>query len=218
MGLGPSASTVGQEQLISGNVGKQQASMQYRVVDATKKLARDLGFMLWHDQWKEIPGQIPIEGAEGYSLPANWTPEDREGDFFDYNFDIDVYSMPYQSPSEKANALSQLLTTIYIPAMQLLAQQGGQVNFKELTDIFANLFNMPRLKQIVQFTGMTPEMAAGGGGGPEEGAGPTSTNRTYTRKSVAGGGTQQGRMATMQQQWAGTSAPQNDAMLARPPG
>jgi hypothetical protein len=217
LGLGASADTVGQEQLIHGSVSKKIAQMQYRVVDGAKRIIRDLGYLLWQDKAKTIPGTMPVEGADGYSVDVTWTPEDREGDFFDYNFSIDLHSMPYEAPAQKigkiANALQQLAGAA--PLQQVLMAQGGQVNFQKLVEIYADLMNEPRLAQVIQFTGALPSQEPMQG---MESRMPAATNRTYTRKSIPSGGTQQSRNLARQQAWAGASqnTPAQEASLSRP--
>jgi hypothetical protein len=193
LGLGAQADTVGQEQLIHGSVGKKVASMQSRVVDATCRVIHDLGYMLWYDRFKQIPGEIPIEGTE-YAYRADWTPEERLGNFMEYEFDVDIFSMPYSSPAQKSQALTTLLAQLG-PYAQMMMQQGGMIDFQELVNQFADLYNLPGLKEIVKFTGV-PEQMGGGG----EGAGmPDSTTRTYNRHSSSSGGQEQ---AQADQGWA----------------
>ena len=149
MGLGPSAETAKQEDLIQGAVSKKVASMQYRVVDASVRLIKDLGYMLWKDQFLSIQSQTPIEGTE-YSFDSTWTPDYREGNFEEYEINIDLHSMPYQSPSSKVAALNQLMTQIYAPLSNLMMQQGGSYNLQELTSIYADLLNLPQLRDVIQ--------------------------------------------------------------------
>lgn len=203
LGLGAQADTASQESLIHGAVSKKEAGMQYKVVDGTKRLIRDLGYMLWQDKVKVIPGRLPIEGAEGYSVDATWSPEDREGDFFDYNFDIDVHSMPYQSPSQRINSLMRILNETVMPGAQMLMSQGGTINFSAIIDTLAELTNEPRLKEWIQFANapLEPEPGMQGNQPPM----PATTNRTYTRRS-SGGPTAQGRSVQAQQGWAALAA------------
>jgi hypothetical protein len=221
MGLGAQADTASQETLIHSAVSKKEANMQYRVIDGARCVIRDLGHMLWHDQFKVLSGQEQVEGLEGYTVDMTWTPQDREGDFMDYNFDIDLYSMPYQSPAQKVTALNQLLTQIYAPLANVLMQQGGSINLQALTNIYAEMLSMPRLKEVVQFAQPLPEES-----GPAPGMGehdrdtplPSQTNRTYTRKNVATGGTLASRQHIQQQAWMGGSVnPQQAASMGRAP-
>ena len=52
-GLGPSAETATQDKLIHGAVSKREANMQYRVVDFTANICKDLGWLLWNDEVTE---------------------------------------------------------------------------------------------------------------------------------------------------------------------
>lgn len=189
LGLGAQSDTVGQEQLIHQASGKKIADMQQRVVCGTLRVIRRLGWHLWNDRAKVIPGEMALEGVDGYAVDATWTPDDREGSFEDYDLPVDVYSMPYQSPAQRANAINQLLTTLYIPLAPLLQQQGGQLNLQALTEIHAELLNEPRFREIVQFSAMPMEP------GPDEEAAvkPSQTTRNYVRRSQSGGTGVQGQ-------------------------
>lgn len=200
MGLGAQADTVGQEQLIHSAVSKKEAQMQYRVVDGARRIIRDLGHMLWHDKLKVIRGQIPVEGANGYFVDATWTPEDREGDFFDYNFNIDLFSMPYQSPSQKLQAINTIVTSVYAPMMQGIMAQGGQLNFQKLNEIYSEFMNEPRMQELLQFTNIPANSTPGVQ--DRNTPLPTATTRNYVRRSVSTGGTAQGRSIQQQQAWA----------------
>lgn len=207
LGLGAQADTVGQEQLIHGAVSKKEAQMQYRTVDFASKVIRKLGRLLWDDVAKVIPGTIEIPGSGGINLDATWKPGEREGDYKDFQLDVDVHSMPYRSPAVRLQALNQMMTQVYAPLAQLLTQQGGQINLQKMTDIYAELMNEPRLREIVEFGAPLP--SAG-----DEGEGmPSTTTRNYVRSDgpKAGVGVQSaGEMATA---WNGMPAmPENGGM------
>jgi hypothetical protein len=195
LGLGPQTDTVGQEKLIHGAVSVKEAFMQARTIDFASGIIKDLGKMLWDDQAKTVPGRLTVEGAPEYSAEVTWRPGHREGRFNDYDFEVDVFSMPHQSPSQRVQSLNQLLTGIYIPMSEQLSAQGGSINLQELTDIYAELMNLPRLKRVIQFT--TPAAQEG----PESGGMPAQTSREYIRRSVPTGGTQQGRSHVERQAW-----------------
>jgi hypothetical protein len=211
LGLGAQADTVGQEQLIHSAGSKKEAKMQYKVVDATARLIRKLAKLLWIDAVKVIPGQIPIDGAPGYAVDATWTPDDREGDFIDYDLEIDIYSMLYQTPGQKSNALLQLITQVYAPLAQMLMAQGGSFNMQELTDVLAEMANLPELRKVIQFATVPMDVPGQEGGG---GMAPVST-RNYVRRNVPSGGTPQSRAALTQQAWMGMSGnSQQQAQMA----
>lgn len=151
LGLGPQAETYGQEQLIHAQVSQKEAQMLQQTLSFTEGIVRELAALLWNDVANVIPNQIHIGGKDGYTIDATWRPDDREGSFWDYNFSIDIYSMPYSSPQEKLQALNMLIGQVYSPLAQLLTAQGGTIDMEKLTELYAELLNLPQLHQVVKF-------------------------------------------------------------------
>ena len=204
-GLGPQAETLGQDKLIHGAVSKREANMQYRVVKFTDELCRDLGWLLWLDQVKEMPMEFK---EEGMTFQSTWTGEMREGDFLDYNFEIEPFSMQYKSPSERLNGLTTFVTQVAMPMQQQLQQFGGMIDMQELVEMYSELMDLPRLKSIVKFEepkedrpGPSPEM-------PKQA---NHTVRESVRRNVPTGGTQESRNNVMQQILQG-GQPNDDQM------
>lgn len=212
-GLGPQAPTATQDQLIHAAVSKREAKMQERVVRAVTEVVRDLGWLLWVDQAKEIPGQYFVSGVST-PIDVTWTPEDREGDFLQYNFTVEPYSMAYQSPSDRGKQLLSLLSQVYLPMMPILQQQGGMLDVQEITSDLADLFDAPRLRRWVVFGGapqqdMQPQGEPPGGGGGIQPGGP----REYVHKNVSTqGGPESQRTTTAQALLGGGSASNSQSM------
>lgn len=192
-GTGAAAGTVGQEQLIQDASNRSIAQMQYRVLDATRRLLRCLSFMLWNDEVKEIAGQIEVGG---FTADATWRPGDREGNFIDYNLDINVYSMTYRPPAQRAEAIVQYVERVVLPLMPFIQQQGGVIDVPALNETMADLTGMDEYSRIVTFS-LPPE---GEEGSPTTSIKPSRTSRTYNRSIPSG--TAQGAATVMQQQWA----------------
>ena len=182
-GLGPQSDTATQDKLIHGAVSKREANMQYRVVDFTTNICRDLGWLLWSDQATEMETNYQIAGVD---FQTTWTPEMREGDYIQYNFEIEPYSMMYKSPSEKLNNITQFVTQIAMPMQENMMQSGGSIDFQELTLLYSELLDIPRLKEIVVFEEMkenrpTPEPAEAPQ--PQRATG-TSSHRRAARRAA----------------------------------
>jgi hypothetical protein len=192
-GLGPQSDTLGQDKLIHGAVTKREANMQYRVVDFTSRICRDLGSLLWQDQVLEIPQDFETSGIK---VRADWTPEVREGDFIDYNFEIEPFSMMYKSPSERMQGISSFVTQIALPMEGMMQQYGGTIDIQELVEMYAELMDMPRLKQIVKFEEPKDDRP---GPSPQQPAKASHTVRESVRRSVPTGGTAESRSNVMQQ-------------------
>ena len=205
LGLGAQTDTLGQEELIHGASNRSDGAMQLRVLAATARMVSGLGQMLWMDEFKEIASSFPVEGIEGMEIPSSWEPGDREGNFMQYNFEIATESMAYQSGTDRISTINQLLTQIYIPLQEQMAQQGGQIDFAELANMHADLLNLPRLKRIIKFSGQMQNDEPG----PQSSVSkPANTTRTNIRKSISNGSTVGGERVAAGQQWAGMAISQ----------
>jgi len=200
LGLGAQADTAKQEQLIHDAGSKKGSQMQYRVLDATRRLIKDLGFLLWQDEFKVLAAEESVEGHPDIRFDATWRPGDREGNFQDYNIDINVFSMAYQSPTQRAQSLLGMLERVYFPGAEMMMQQGGTIDFKALTNTLAELTNQPRLHDIVKFgpVEMPKDQPAMTLDGPMN-TGP----REQIRRNIPTGGTPEHRNMVKQQQWMG---------------
>jgi len=196
-GLGPSSDTLGQDKLIHGAVSKREANMQYRVVDFAKNICQDMGWLLWNDMATNIENEYKVGTS---TFRTHWTPEMREGDFLQYNFELEPYSMMYKSPSERLNNLTNFITQVLMPMQQNLQQSGGMIDIQELVEINAELLDMPRLKQIVKFEEPKGDRP---GPTPEQPPQPQKVVRENIRRSVPTGGTQESRSNVMQQVLSG---------------
>lgn len=148
LGLGSQAETLGQEELIHRASSRKESHMQNKVFDALRDLMRDLGMMLWDDRFKTIPATMNISGEE---IDDTWTPEDREGNFLDYNFEIDIYSMVHQTPGQRLQGVINALDRVFLPLLPMIQQDGGTIDTAELTDLYAEMSNQPRIKNIIKF-------------------------------------------------------------------
>lgn len=180
LGTGQQADTLGQEELLHTASNRKVGQMQYRVFDAVRLLLRSLGYMLWEDQFKEVVTTIPVTGD--YEAQAHWKPGDREGNFLDYNFAPNVYSMAYRPPAAQAQMLDQLLQMVYMPMGDMLMQQGGVIDMAKLAQYHAEKYGLEEMEDIIKFSAPP---AVTGPGPTTETHKPPVTSREYTRNSVA---------------------------------
>ena len=181
-GLGPSAPTAKQDAMISQAVSRAEAASQMAVSEFVAAVARDLGSMLWIDERYETEGTRTEPGID-MPLRERWTPEDREGDFVQYKFDVTPFSAAFVSPNDKMQKLTQVLT-ILAPLVQM---SGGVIDGSRVAEMFSDLAQLPELKQLVSFPmpgsmpGQVPGDPSNGGGG----VGQLSLNqpREYIRTS-----------------------------------
>lgn len=183
-GLSPQADTASQERLLSESASKRLSDLQDRTVLFTKEVCRSLGWHLWYDKSTTLPLYKRVSGLD-YDIPMSFTPEERDGDFYEYNIDIEPYSMQDKSPTTKLNTIKAFVGEILMPLGQQMAQAGMQINFEGLTRIYAKYANINELEELITFGNpqlpppeSTPEQPA-----PIK---PPTTTRHYVRTSRPG--------------------------------
>lgn len=183
-GLGPQADTLGQEQLLYGQLRSKEEKMQYLVFCFTEQVGLDLGRLLWQDSYKRYEQYLYTQAGR-IPVPAHWTPEEREGDFAQYNIKLDPYSMQFQSPAQRVQQINNLLMSVYMPLLPLIQEQGGALDPQALVEMHAKLLAEPRIKQLIRFA--APPMNGIDQKSPRDPLpkSPTST-RTYVRKQAHG--------------------------------
>lgn len=182
LGLGRQAGTVGQEQLIHSASSRMESHMQIRYVSAVRAVIEDLGMLLWDDQFKVISGQVGVPGAPEFSADSTWEPGFRQGHFSDYGFDVDVYSLPYLTPTQRMQAIQQVLIQVIAPLLPFGQQAGGPIDLQRLVEVFSELMGEPRLRDIVQFALPSLDDA---GSGLDAMRKPPSGSREYIRRNVS---------------------------------
>lgn len=191
-GLGPSSDTLGQDRLITQAAGARMQDMADRTIDFAREIFKSLAWYEWTDpiRVREIEKSIP---KTDLYLRREWSEETREGNFIDYNFEIDPYSMQDNSPATQLQKLTAVMQTYVLPLMPAIQAQGGQIDVPALLSMVGDLSNLPELADIVSFEGAPPI------GDPVQAANqqqpsfkPAQTERTYTRINRPGA-TRQGR-------------------------
>jgi hypothetical protein len=123
------ADTLGQEQMLQANASKQLQDMVLQVHTFTRNIVKKLAWYLWSDPYIQIP---VVKELSELKLKVSYTPDVREGDFFDYGFDIEPYSMAQMSPEMRFQRLMQLVSGVVLPTAQIAAAQGSMLNVNEL--------------------------------------------------------------------------------------
>jgi hypothetical protein len=134
------AETLGQEQMLLANASRAIYDMAGEVHEFTKKVIRRLAWYLWTDPLVDIPVIKRVSGLG--DLPATFSQSAREGDFYDYNFDIEPYSMKRESPDMKGQKLLQFVSQWVLPTAPIAAQQGNQIDINIITKDLAKYFGV----------------------------------------------------------------------------
>ena len=193
-GLGPQAETLGQERIIKSSANERVQDMERATQEFVVDVFRDLGLYLWTDPFIEIPFTKRIPGTE-LELERLWTPDLREGDFLDYNFELHPYSMQASTPGDKLNLVLQIFQQVIVPSMPVMQQQGIGVDFEGLFRLIGRYADLPEIEEVLLAN--QPVVAPEGPINPRN-IRPGTTRRENVRIN-APAGTRRGRSAALMQ-------------------
>lgn len=204
-GLGSQAATVGQEELIHGAVSRNEADMRMAVVSFASESILDLGRLMWEDESLQIQSSIPV-GNSGLEVSSTWTPGNREGEFEDYDFKVEPYSMVFKTPEQKLQELYQTLREI-APLWPMFQASGATMDAEAIIDEIARLKNRPEFKRFITFASPADQL----GGDQNTVRQSPVTSRETVRRNIPTGGTQEARSAAMIQSLLGGDPQLNSA-------
>ena len=213
-GLGAQAATLGQEELIHGELSRNVADMRMGVVSFASDSILDLGNLMWEDQTLELQSSMPV-GNSGIEVRSDWTPDYRMGAFEDYEFRVEPYSMVFKTPEQKLQEMYQFVREL-APIWPMFQASGASFDAEAFVDEVARLKNRPEFRRLITFA----NPAAMLGGDQNTIRQSPHTTRETVRKSIGTGGTKEARSNAMIQSLMGGKPQingQQKAMMGRPP-
>jgi len=207
-GLGAQAGTVGQEELIHGQLSKNVADMRTGVVNFAATCILDLGRLMWEDQTLELQTSMPV-GNSGVQVSANWTPEYRVGNFEDYEFRVEPYSMVFKTPQQHLQEYYQVLQQI-APLWPMFQASGATLNVQVLVNEMARLLNKPEIEMLITFATPADQL----GGDQNTVRSPAVTTRETVRRNIPTGGTAENRNNSLIQSLMGSGSRLNGQQQA----
>lgn len=187
-GLSPQSDTLGQDKLLSEAANARVNSMSEAVVDFCQEIFRRLAWYVWTDPVRERTIRKPVKGAPGVVVVKKWTPEIREGDFLDFNFKIDAFSMADDSPSTKVQKFGMVFERFIMPLLPMMEAQGAQIDVQAVCAFLSKHAALPELDEFIKFVNPSQPDRVQGNPNPEQmSAKPPVTTRRYERVNRPGG-------------------------------
>lgn len=211
-GLGPQSATLGQEELVHGQLNRAESDMRMAVVNFASDCILDLGRLMWQDETLELQSSIPI-GNSGINVSSNWTPGYRMGEFEDYEFKVEPYSMVFKTPQQHLQEIFQVLREI-APLWPMFQASGATIDAEALLDEIARLMNKPELKRFITFAAPAAML----GGDENTVRSPAVTSRETVRKNVSTGGTKDARSNALIQSLMGGGSSQVNGQMKQAMG
>jgi len=181
-GLGPQAKTATQEKLLHESANRQVTDMQAVTGRFIAGVLRAWCWYWWMDPVKTIKTTYEVEPGSEFSVPVDVTPEQRmQGNFNEFDIQMDPFSLSFTSPAAMDQELDQLVMQIILPLMPLLQQQGIVFDANEYLSLKAKYRNNPDFTRIISIQNMPMQEAEGES--HEAKPGSPVTSREYVRKS-----------------------------------
>ena len=199
-GLKPQAETYKQEDLLNKNASAGVAYMSARLNKFVSKIVSRFIYYRWTDPVAQMNLEKPI-GKTGLVLPVQWNSETQEGDFLDFNIDVEIVSAVDRSPESRYQKLVSTMNEIILPLGAAIQAAGGVIDAQSIIKRAAELRNLPELEEIIKFGQLPPEQQQQGQGQESQTVKPPSEDKVY--QHIGAGGGQQNGLANMLQKEGG---------------
>ena len=189
-GRGSQAKTLGQEQMLQYNATRALDDMGDQLHNFTKSIVRKLAAFLWQDPTRQ---DHMTRNVAGITLDVTYSESEKEGDFLDYTYDIEPYSMSRMNPEARFQKLMQLVSGIIMPLAPMAEAQGVFPDVDVIVKECGRYLNIPNMetwwKSAVPPDGANPY--APGQGTPSKSPGHTNDSQGATMASRMANSAQQ---------------------------
>lgn len=164
-GLAAGEKTLGQDEMKLTQASARLGRMQALVQKFNKRVLRKTCWYLWTDPQTRMDLLQPI--GEGMQISRTWSPEVREGEFPDYDIDVEPYVASADNPLDQYRRIMQLITNVIIPMAPMAQAQGVEVDIGKLVKDLASKLDIETewFKQGTPMLGPTTGMSPGAGMG-----------------------------------------------------
>jgi hypothetical protein len=183
-GRGSQAKTLGQEQMLQYNATRALDDMVEQFHAFTRSVTKKLAFFLWTNPTKQIN---MVRNVAGIDIEVLYSESAQEGDFVDYTYDIDPYSLSRQNPEMRFQKLMQFLSGVVMPLAPLAMQQGTYPDVDAIVRESGRYLNIPNLenwwKSVVPPEGNNPYIPEQGVATPSKSPGQMNDSMGATTAS-----------------------------------
>ena len=188
-GLSPQSKTATQDKMLFESASAGLADMQATTTDFVSDALTSMCWYWWNHPEKVMQAQYTLPGMDGeagMALPMEATPEQRQQVAWeDLEIRVDPYSLQHQTPQAKAQQLDQVMMQILTPLAPMLQQQNISVNAESYLQKRGRYTDMPDMIDLTSVSEPLPPEMVGPSSSEQPGM-PGQTERTYTRRSLAG--------------------------------
>lgn len=151
-GSGTASDTVGQDQMLLQSAGAMVEDMQYRTMEFVRDVITDVAWWMWTDQTGYVDVAQPIPGSN-QMVTLRWDAKRRAGEFFDYNLDVEPYSISGRTPQQQLQSLMTVVRDVMLQAAPDMQAAGIMTDWEKVLKLIADYGNLPELGDVVVYRG-----------------------------------------------------------------
>lgn len=175
-GLGAQAETATQDKLMREAASEKLRDMQKQCYAFTKAVMTDIAWYMFSDPYLDLPLVKRVGNVE---IPTRLTADSKRGEFFDYNFAVEPFSMQPKSPAERLQVVSGVMDKL-IALAQLSQQEGVVPSMKKYVESVKRLTGVDEIDDLFVNTGQDPTEKQ-----PIQPRQSPNTTRTNVRRNVS---------------------------------
>lgn len=161
-GLASKSRSATEAAMVGGNAQVRVTDMADMVYTFAKEIGERVAWFLWNDPLVQIDVRKTVAGTN-IGVPASFSAETLQGDFDDYDFSIQAYSMKPKNPEEYAKSLMEWWSAVVLPTMEMAAAQGAGPDIPAFVRLMAKEMGIDEVEEL--YRGGVPQMEQGGMGG-----------------------------------------------------
>ena len=190
-GYGSEANTATEFMGVQQNADVRMEAMKGCVHRFVKSVKQNEAYYLLTDPVNEM--QLMMETPDSnISVPFSFGPNNRQGEFHDYNIDVQPYSMQRETPQTQLQNLLAWFERVVMPTMEISMAQGSMFNAPAFVKQAAKYFHLKNMDRLYISAPDMGEQAQGQGQlrlqRPGQGATPVAGQKPKVSVSVGGGG------------------------------
>lgn len=150
-GLAPSTDTVGQDQMLLQAAGSQIDDMGQIAMAFASQVVQDIAFWTLTDPLLKMRLDRKIEGTN-LSFEFDFTAESIRGEFSDYTFRVDPYSVRRRTPQQRVQLVLSLLDRMVAQYGPFMQQAGMTIDVEYLFKMVSQYADSPEILDSIIFS------------------------------------------------------------------
>ena len=186
-GLASNADTASQQEMELSGANGLMDELSDKFMGFLQRVTPDLAWYIYSDPVGTRKLVKRLEGTD-WEVPVNWGPERRTRDFFEFEFEVDPFSIHVKTPDQRLRMIMDLIPRAMqiAQAKMLFAQVGDELDTEAMWRLITRYTGLTELSELIRSSGQPITAAPGTDRMPS--ANTPGMPHEYIRRNVSSGG------------------------------